>query len=418
MTQNKFVDDISELISKNTKYSLLIEPNFPISKKSRNHSDFLPIGLLKISSYLKSKDIEVKLFRFDEKLITLESDKYKPDIIFVTSLFTYWSSHVISAVKSCKFIYPDVPIVVGGIYASLMPEHCKKYTGCDYVYCGVFEEAEKLTPDYSLLDVDYQIIHTNRGCIRRCVACGVYEIEPKFISKKSIKNEIIKKKLIFYDNNLLANKYIENILLELIELKNEKKITYCESQSGFDGRILLDKPNLGKMLKNSGFKNPKIAWDGSLNDKKDIKRQLDILIKNGFKPSEISIFVIYNFEIPYSEMEQKRVECWNWGVQISDCRYRPLNSDHDNYNPHSKKSQSFEDYYIHENWTDNEVRLYRRNIRQHNICIRLGTKYYSADSERMRISKEKARKYRDLDYDSAKKYIKDAWNPAEFHGNS
>ena len=72
---------------------------------------------------------------------------------------------------------------------------------------------------------------------------GNYTIDMKVLN--SIKGEIIqnkKKKVIFYDNNLLANEYIENILEELIELKKEKKITYVESQSGFDGRILRKKP--------------------------------------------------------------------------------------------------------------------------------------------------------------------------------
>ena len=99
-----------------------------------------------------------------------------------------------------------------------------------------------------------------------------------------------KKKIIFYDNNLLANQFIEDILNELIELKKEKKISYVESQSGFDGRILTRKPYLAKMLKDAGFKNPKIAWDHSINEKKLIKKQLDILIDAGFKPKEISIF--------------------------------------------------------------------------------------------------------------------------------
>jgi len=397
------------------KNALLLEPNFPIANKSRNHQDFLPIGLLKIASYLKSLDIKVKLVRFDEDLINETSD-FKPDIIFITSLFTYWSEFVKETVESCKKIF-NVPVVVGGIYASLMPEHCKEYTGCDYVYYGVCGESEKLIPDYDLVDVDYQIVHTTRGCIRRCGACGVYEIEPKFISKKSIKEEIIKKKIIFYDNNILANKYIENILNELIELKNKKIISYCESQSGFDGRILIKKPFIGRLLKEAGFKNPKIAWDGSIDEKDDIKKQLDILIESGYKSNEISVFVLYNFEIPYEEMEAKRVEAWKFGVQISDCRFRPLDSTFDNYNSHKRRSQSTKDYYIHPKWRDEEIRLFRRNIRSHNICIRLGAKYYSPSAERKRIPLMLAKKYRVADYETAKKYIKDAWNPAKFHKN-
>ena len=59
----KFEDWITEDI----KCVLLVEPNFPIPNKSRNHSNFLPIGLLKLASYLRSKSIKVKLIRYEDK---------------------------------------------------------------------------------------------------------------------------------------------------------------------------------------------------------------------------------------------------------------------------------------------------------------------------------------------------------------
>lgn len=137
-----------------------------------------------------------------------------------------------------------------------MPKHCKNYTKCDEVFIGIHEEAEKVPISFTYLEkyygpVDYQIIHTSRGCIRRCDFCGVYKIEPDFTYKKSIKNEIKKEKLIFYDNNLLANPYIESILAELAFLKNKKRIKWCDSQSGIDGRVLEENPDLAFLLKES-----------------------------------------------------------------------------------------------------------------------------------------------------------------------
>ena len=65
-----------------------------------------------------------------------------------------------NAVQYYKYKFKDTPVLVGGIYASLMPDHCKKYTGCDEVILGTIAEAEKLIPAYDLVDVDYQILHT------------------------------------------------------------------------------------------------------------------------------------------------------------------------------------------------------------------------------------------------------------------
>ena len=432
------------LITKDIKNVLLVEPDFPIPNKSRNHSNFLPIGLLKIASYFRAKSIDVKLIRFEEKKdedynqTKLDFKKNNtndedPDLIFVTSIFTYWSKHVIKAVLHYKNKYPDAKIIVGGIYASLMPDHCLSHTHCDEIITGPIPEVEKCPPAYDLVDVDYQIIHTSRGCIRKCGFCGTYIIEPTWDCKSSIKEEILEnqrrykelknkslKKIIFYDNNLLANKNIENILEELIELKKEKKITYVESQSGFDGRIFRNKPYLAKILKDAGFKNPKIAWDYGIKQAPKIKEQIDLLTNANFTAKEISIFMIYNYEPDYEEMEEKRVKCAEWGVQITDCRYRPLDATFDNYSSY-KRNQTSKDYYIHEDndWTDAKIRKFRRNIRRHNICMRHEVDYHSTILERKQIPQEKAKELRGKNFKEIKekysKIIPDAWCPNDFH---
>ena len=416
-------------VNDNIRSVLLIEPNFPIPAKSRNHKNFLPIGLLKIAGYFKSKSVDVELIRHNggEHTSDLEQNNVldvsfnrtadkKPDLIFITSIFTYWAKYVREAVIYYKKLYPDVPSIVGGIYASLMPEHCLEFTGCDDVIEGQIPEAEEVVPAYDLVDVDYQIIHTTRGCIRQCDACGVYDIEPIWSCKKSIKNEICKKKIIFYDNNLLANEYIENILYELIELKKNKKISYIESQSGFDGRILVNHPYLATLIKKAGFKNPKIAWDGPLSDINAIFNQISILCEAGFNAKDISVFMLYNHELSYEELEKKRVKCFEMGVQITDCRFRPLDSIKDNYNPRKHTGQTSNDYFIHPNWTDKAVRKFRRNVRRHNICIRHDVDFHSSLMERKKIPLDIARKYQKLGYDEVdKKIIPDAWTPKIFH---
>ena len=415
--------NINYWINDDVKRALLVEPNFPIPNKSRNHSNFLPIGLLKIASLLREKSIDVKLIRFEDHdlkqttlddTIQIDNSSFKPDLICITSIFTYWSSYVKDAVSYYKHKYPNVPVIVGGIYASLLPQHCKEYTKCDDVITGIIPEAEKLRPAYDLVDVDYQIIHTTRGCIRKCGFCGVYVIEPDWLCKKTIKDEIFKKKIVFYDNNLLANPYIKNILDELIELKKAKKISYIESQSGFDGRLLINNPSYATKMKEAGFKNPRIAWDHHYSDKDFIHEQLKILFKAGFKPREISVFMIYNHDIDYNEMEDKRAACFEWGVQITDCRNRPLDKTTDNYNPRKQK-QTRQEYHINPNWTDYEVRSFRRNVRRHNICIRMDADYHSFKLERKSIPQEKAKEYRYKTYDEMKDILDDVWTPKVPH---
>lgn len=249
----------------------MIDPPFPHPRKSVNHQDILPVGLLKIGSYYQSLGWDVRLQRLSES--DDPPTEFTPSMIKVTSLYSYYSEYVKEAVDWAREHFPNVPVEVGGIFASLQPKLCKEVTGCDSVYVGVMEEAEEFLPNFSLLSEEpsFQVLHTSRGCNRRCKVCGVNCIEPQHTYISSIKDKVRKRKLVFYDNNLLANPYIEDILRELILLKRQRKILHCESQSGFDGRILRKKPYLAKMLKESGFVYPKIAWDGSVKSWKKRK---------------------------------------------------------------------------------------------------------------------------------------------------
>lgn len=352
---------------------LLVEPNFPIPPKSKNHRDFLPIGLLKLASYHRHKRDQIKLVRGNQII-----NKYYPDQVKITSLFTYWANYVWDSVRFYKKNYPKAKVIVGGIYASLMPEHCEK-SGCDKVYKGVDKRAEKFLPAYDLVDVDYQIVHTSRGCLRKCKFCGTWKIEPKFTYKKTIKNEICSNRIIFYDNNLLANPCIKEILEELENAKYNGRVVYSESQCGIDGRLLTSE--LAKLLKKARFLNPRIAWDHDYKQHKAIRKQIDMLVNAGYPAKDIYIFMIYNYEQGYYEMLKKLRKCKKWGVQIADCRYRPLDQTYDNYKPREKQTNN--DYYIHPKWTDRQVKLFRRKVRQQNITIRHGFKFYNPILERL-----------------------------------
>ena len=370
---------------------LLIEPEFPYPNKSKQRANqvfknFIPIGLLKLGAYHKSKYFNVKLVR--GKRTERELKYFKPDVIGITSLFTYWSKYVWDAVEYYRRLFPNSEIIIGGIYVTLhynteeFQKLAKKYNVKWHV--GTHKEAEKFLPDYSLIPpVEYHLTHAMRGCIRRCAFCGTWRIEPELIHKKTelLIDELLKvgkNKVIFLDNNFFANPHVKENLNAIANLKVKGKPIYFECQSGFDGRILAQDPELAILLRKARFQNIRIAWDHGVNEASMIKRQLDYLTNAGYTPKEISVFMIYNFDIPYEEMLEKLTYCKKWSVQITDCRYRPLTATYDNYDPHSHKlGQTKEDYYIHEqsNWTDKKIRDFRSKVRMHNIEMRYGGHY-------------------------------------------
>jgi hypothetical protein len=369
---------------------LLVEPTFPIPAKSKNHKDFLPVGLMKIGAWRKAVGDDVKLVRGlpDDRINSMLLQDWMPDEIWVTSLFTYWSQYVVDAVHMYHKRFPSARTVVGGIYASLMKRDCEVRTGCDEVRAGVIEPAEKYFPDYDLIKPfnggkpDYQIVHLSRGCWRQCSFCGTWRIEPRPESVDNVVSRIrdstgriAQKKLVFYDNNLLSLPNIESLLEELADLKQRREILWCESQSGFDGRVLLEKPELAALIRKAGFRNLRVAWDWSMRDAPMIANELRLLENAGFHSNDLYVFMLYNWRTPFEEMEEKRIQCWHWRVQIADCRFRPLDRTYDHYGP--RTSQTDNEYYIHRSWTDAKVKQFRQNVRRQNIVVRQKYAFYS-----------------------------------------
>lgn len=59
-----------------------------------------------------------------------------PDLILVTSMMTYWYPGVRATIAVLRQTFPDTPIVLGGIYATLDPTHAERTCGADQVVTG------------------------------------------------------------------------------------------------------------------------------------------------------------------------------------------------------------------------------------------------------------------------------------------
>lgn len=171
----------------------------------------------------------------------------RPDAVLVTSLMTYWYTGVFHLIKIIREVMPEVPILLGGIYATLCYDHAVAHARADEVLAGegegpIIEALERLTgfagrlqflPDdldaypYPALDlqsaIPYVPILTGRGCPFRCAYCASGFLNRRFKrrSPEHVLEEILYwhekyavRDFAFYDDALLmdADRHILPIL--------------------------------------------------------------------------------------------------------------------------------------------------------------------------------------------------------------
>ncbi|RZB32577.1 MAG: hypothetical protein SRB2_04269 [Desulfobacteraceae bacterium Eth-SRB2] len=191
-----------------------------------------PGGLEDIPRNFSRYGIEKKWFR--EDLLCIK----KPDLVLMTSMMTYWYTGVQETIGVIKDIFPDVTIVLGGIYASLCYEHALNHSGAHRIVtgpgekhilkmvgeCTGFSVNAKFDPDnldtypYPAFElqrkINYIPLQTSKGCPFACKYCASYYLNPKrmvrnpesVVEEIRFRHEKYKvKDFVFYDDALLVD---------------------------------------------------------------------------------------------------------------------------------------------------------------------------------------------------------------------
>lgn len=285
---------------------LLVEPQY--------YTRYPPLGLLKFSAYHKDMGDEVTFIR-GPKIV-----HFYPDVIYVTSLFTYSWRPVHEAVAFYRVAYPRATIYLGGIYASLMPEHAKT-SGADVVHAGTIPELDDLLPDYSLVPGwQASILFASRGCVRRCSFCAVPRLEPRLSERRGIRHlaHPDHKKVILWDNNFLATPRWPEVLQELRELDLE-----VDFNQGLDARLVTEEA--AHLLGQLKINPVRMAYD-SAEMRPHLSRAIHLLAEAGFRKRRILVYSLYNYTESPEEFLEKVRDLLEWGVVTYPMRFEPLDS--------------------------------------------------------------------------------------------
>lgn len=310
------------------------------------HRQKLPIAKMKLGAYYGDR----AFFNLDGQ---------KPDKILITTLYTWEWAKVANAIQECRMLYSDkIPIECGGIYATLLPDHCRSI-GADIVHVGRVEKYDVQIPG---------IVKTTQGCPRGCEFCASELVDGKFkVLKKSIKDELTKR-MVIWDYNFLANPHHKDILWEMLDFGAKVQI-----EQGLDAR-LMDDENITMILKvhDSSKGSLRMGWD-HWDQKEHIEYALSFFPDHWRKKT--TIFMIYNWKEDYLTLMAKLRFCRKWGVRVCAEPFHELTA-----------LNFFEGYKF--GWTAKEFKHFRYSARRHNQKITWGYDHEDIRKRRIELSKE------------------------------
>ncbi|MBA2848411.1 B12-binding domain-containing radical SAM protein [Thermosulfuriphilus ammonigenes] len=261
-----------------------------------------------------------------------------PALVLVTGLMTYWYPGVWEIIRMIKGLYPQVPVVLGGVYPSLLPEHARG-SGADMVLGGPAEEAvESLVIDYLgppegpgerippypsfdlLPALDYVCLLTSRGCPFRCRYCASRLLFPGF--ERRAPEEVLEeinywhrkfgvRDFAFYDDALLVD--FDNHLGPILEgvCQQGLKVRF-HTPNAFHIRLVT--LEVARLMKRAGFVTLRMGFetvaDGrhrALDNKvtaADLPRAVALLREAGFHPAQIGVYVLWG--LPGQPLEEVR----------------------------------------------------------------------------------------------------------------
>ncbi|MGB9823483.1 B12-binding domain-containing radical SAM protein [Thermodesulfovibrio sp.] len=333
-----------------------------------------PIGLLKVAEFLSQFDVELFLIDCCDsfKVKKYGTGKYKTeliekpeilknipkkyrrygctreefieklsfagsvDLILVTSIMAYWWYGVKEVIEILREKFKDIPIILGGIYATVYKEHAEKNTNADFIYEGQIDDKLIKVIEYFGLKLErinnkpkywwqmnfykempYAPILTSTGCPFRCPYCASSLLYKSFEQRNidEVVDEIEElynlgvRDFAFYDDALLykADTHIKPLIEKLLEKNLQARF---HTPNGLHARYI-DK-ELAYLMKKAGFKTLRLSLE-TVNIKRQIEtggkvtceeleRAVLYLKEAGFLSQEIGVYIMYG--LPRQSLEE------------------------------------------------------------------------------------------------------------------
>jgi len=256
----------------------------------------------------------------------------RPDVILIGSLMTYWYPGIIQTVAAVRRVFPDTPVILGGIYATLCGDHARRLRDIDRIYSGPGEtglldllgdltghtKALRFDPDdldtypmpaYDLQTrIDYVPLLTSRGCPFSCAYCASRLLMPKRMQRSA--DSVVEEIRFWHEKHRVMDFVLYDDAFLADSGRHAAPILEGILQSGM--KVRFHTPNAlhirgitretARLLFQSGFKTLRLGLETVAEDGRapldqkvthdEFQRAIQWLLEAGFSPHQIGAYLL------------------------------------------------------------------------------------------------------------------------------
>ncbi len=239
------------------------------------------------------------------------------DFALIQTEMTYWYPGIQEVIECLRRISPSTRIVMGGVYATICPDHARQM-GADLCVSGL-----DLASLWSFLDLEPDldeppfwegypilscgVIKLTEGCPFRCTYCSVpqiykgFEVNDLRYSMNSVELAVKQgaQNLAFYDDSLLfrwedaLGPFLDEIIAGNLQIRFHTPNALNARMISQENARLMERAGFTNYY--LGFESSAVEWQGKTGDKvysEDLARAVEILKSAGADPGKITAYII------------------------------------------------------------------------------------------------------------------------------
>jgi len=289
----------------------------------------------------------------------------RPDLVLVTSMMTYWAPGVQETIRMVKAVYPESPLLLGGIYASLCSEHATHFSGADQIVPGacesrildvagaytrwhatpMFDPGDLDTYPFPAFDLQRKIgyipLLTSRGCPYSCEYCASHRLSPIRLERSA---ESVVEEIRYWQSTFAVSDFA---LYDDAFLVNSDRhaLPLLEKLAGTELSIRIHTPNAlhirqvtreaARLMFKTGFETIRLGLETAdpasrrtMDDKvtiKEFRRAVAVLKAAGFNAGQIGVYLLVGLpEQSMDSVKQAIKEVKDTGATPIPAYYSPI----------------------------------------------------------------------------------------------